>query len=49
MTSDDWWAFGSGVLILAILFVLVKPGSNGASAVQDIGKALVSLVAASVA
>lgn len=49
MTADDWWAFGSGILILAILFVLVKPGSSGASAVQDIGSALVSLVAASVA
>jgi hypothetical protein len=46
--SDTVWSFLSGVLIIAILVVLARPGSGAAAAVNDVGGALTSLVKASV-
>jgi hypothetical protein len=46
---SDWiWRIVTGVLILAILYVLVRPGSKAATAVTDIGSAMTHLVTAAV-
>lgn len=47
--SDTAWSFIGGILIVAILVVLVRPGSKAADAVKDLSHALQSLVASAVA
>jgi hypothetical protein len=45
MSDKGWfWAFLIGIIYVAILFVLVKPNSDGAGAVQAVSKALADLV-----
>jgi hypothetical protein len=45
MNDKAWfWTLLIGVIYIAILYVLVKPGSAGASAVQAFSKALADLV-----
>lgn len=47
--SDTAWSFVAGVLIIAILVVLVRPGSKASTAVNDLSHALQSLVKTAVA
>lgn len=42
--SDLIWRVVAGVLVLAILFVLVRPGSQAGQAVKDLGGAMTKLV-----
>lgn len=42
--NDAIWEFIVGVMILAIVFMLVRPGAPAAAAIQDISKALAGLV-----
>ena len=44
MNSSDAWAFLAGLVILAIVAVLVRPGSKGPQAVKDISGAIVALL-----
>lgn len=45
MTDKSWfWSVVIGIIYLAILFVLVKPSSPAATAVQSISGALSALV-----
>lgn len=44
MTTDLAWTLLTGVVIVAILFVLVRPGSTAAQAVTDVGSAMASLL-----
>jgi hypothetical protein len=46
--SDSIWRLITGVLILAIIFVLVRPGSEAGTAVKDVGGALQKIVTAAV-
>lgn len=47
--SDTAWSFIAGVLVIAILVVLVRPGSKGPDIINGVAHALAGLVAASVA
>jgi hypothetical protein len=42
--SDTIWAALSGAVIIAILFVLVKPGSTAAASVTATGGAIADLL-----
>lgn len=42
--ADQIWSLLAGVLILAIIAVLVAPGSKAGTAVKDISDALTTLV-----
>lgn len=44
MNSDDLWQILSGIFIIAIIFMLVRPGSPAAQAVSDISDALAALI-----
>jgi hypothetical protein len=46
MSGDkSWfWTLVIGMIYVAILYVLVKPGSNGANAVKGLSNALANLV-----
>jgi hypothetical protein len=46
--SEIAWRLVAGVLILAILFVLVRPGSSATKAITDITGALTALVKSAV-
>lgn len=39
-----WWDFLTGIIIVAIVYSLVRPGSNGGQAVKDISTALIAIV-----
>lgn len=45
--SETIWMAIIGILIVAILFMLVRPGSPAAQAVTDVSGALAALVAIS--
>jgi hypothetical protein len=42
--NDIAWQFISGIAILAIIFMLVRPGAPAAAAIEDTSKALSGLV-----
>jgi hypothetical protein len=42
--SDGIWSLVTGVVIVAIVFMLVRPGSPGANAIADVSSALTALV-----
>jgi hypothetical protein len=42
--AKDFGAFLVGIVYLAVLFVLVRPGSQGPSLVTNTGNALASLI-----
>lgn len=42
--SKNIWSVISGVIILGIIYMLVRPGSPAASAVTQVGDALTALV-----
>jgi hypothetical protein len=42
------WSLLQGVIILAIIYMLVRPGSAASTAVTDIGGALKNIVTAAV-
>ena len=42
--ADLAWSLVVGILVIAILYVLVRPGSAASTAVSEIGKSMVSLV-----
>jgi len=44
MSRDDIWQFVIGVIIVAIVFMLARPGSPAATAIEDVSKALAGLV-----
>lgn len=44
MNKDAIWQFLIGVIILAIIFMLARPGSPTAAAIQDVSDALSGLV-----
>lgn len=44
MNKDDVWQFIIGIMILAIIFMLVRPGAPAAAAITDVSKALSGLV-----
>jgi hypothetical protein len=44
MSKDDLWQFLIGVVILAIIFMLARPGAPAAAAIQDLSNALSGLV-----
>ena len=46
--SEIVWRLVGGVLVLAILFVLVRPGSSATKAVTDVTSALSALVRSAV-
>lgn len=48
MISETIWRLVTGVLVLAILFVLVRPGSEAGTAVKDVSAALQKIVTAAV-
>lgn len=44
MSTDLVWQVLTGVVVTAIMFVLVRPGSRAAGAIKDIGDALTAMV-----
>lgn len=42
--SKNIWAVISGVIILGIIYMLVRPGSPAATAIQQVSDALTALV-----
>jgi hypothetical protein len=42
--SDDIWQFLVGVMIVAVVFMLARPGSPAAVAIKDVTTALSGLV-----
>jgi hypothetical protein len=44
MNSDTLWQVATGAVIIAIVYMLVRPGSPGAKAVADISGALASMI-----
>jgi hypothetical protein len=42
--SKDIWAIISGVIILGIIYMLARPGSPAATAIQQVSDALTALV-----
>lgn len=44
MSKDDIWQFLIGVIIVAIIYMLVRPGAPAAAAVQDVSTALSNLI-----
>jgi len=44
MSKDDVWQFIIGVMILAIIFMVARPGAPAASAITDVSTALANLV-----
>jgi hypothetical protein len=45
--SKNIWSVITGVIILAIIYMLVRPGSPAATAIAQVGNALSALVATS--
>ena len=46
--GDVAWSFLGGALIVAIIYMLARPGSPAAAVISDTGAALTSLVKAAV-
>lgn len=46
--SEGAWALMSGIVILAIVYMLVRPGSVAATAVKDVSTTLKNIVTAAV-
>lgn len=46
--SEGTWALLSGIVILAIVYMLVRPGSVAATAVKDVSTTLKNIVTAAV-
>lgn len=44
MNKDDIWQFLIGIMILAIVFMVARPGAPAAAAIEDVSKALANLV-----
>lgn len=44
MSKDTIWQFIIGVMVVAIVFMLVRPGSPAALAIKDVSTALSGLV-----
>jgi hypothetical protein len=44
MSKDDVWQFIIGAIIVAIIYMLVRPGAPAAAAVQDVSTALAGLI-----
>lgn len=42
--SDTLWEFATGAVIVAVIFMLARPGSPAANAIKVVGDALTSLV-----
>lgn len=42
--SDSLWQFVAGALVVAIVYMLVRPSSPAANAVNTVSQALVSIV-----
>lgn len=42
--NDAIWEFLIGVIILAIIFMLARPGAPAAAAIQDVSNALSGLI-----
>jgi len=42
--SDNIWQFLIGVMILAVVFMVARPGAPAAAAIEDISTALTNLV-----
>lgn len=46
--ADTVWSMLTAILIIAIVYMLVRPGSPAGAAVKDIGSALQDLVSTAV-
>lgn len=42
--TETIWQLLTGAVVIAIIYVLVRPSSNAGQAVQDIGNALAALI-----
>lgn len=42
--SDDIWQFLIGVMILAVIFMVARPGAPAAAAIEDLSNALTNLI-----
>jgi hypothetical protein len=46
--GDGMWSLLWGIIIIAIVYMLVKPGSVASTAVKDIGTAMTNIVTSAV-